>query len=263
MLAIYNTVSILTIIIYTFVIIVLINNFNKEQIAKRFIDIFQFIALIISLSFIVYYWITIDRTPLRTLWETRLWYAFFTALIATIFKLYWKMNYMLIYGNFITIIFILVNLLHPENFSKELMPALQSYWFIPHVIVYIFSYALFGIVTIMAIFNLIPKIKFKADIKDIDNIIYIGLAFLTLGLVFGALWAKEAWGSYWTWDPKEIWAMITWVIYLLYVHYRYGFQYSEKFNNYFIITAFVLLLICWFGINYLPVANQSVHTYTN
>lgn len=262
MLTLYNIISIITILLYLSVVIYLSKNYNKKSFSF-WIDFVQIFSLVLSFSFILYYWSSIERTPLRTLWETRLWYAFFTALIATIFKMFWKMNYMLIYGNVISIIFILVNLLHPENFTKELMPALQSYWFIPHVIVYIFSYALFGIVTVMAVFNLIPNIKFKAEINEIDNIVYIGFAFLTLGLVFGALWAKEAWGSYWTWDPKEIWAMITWIIYLLYMHYRYGFSYNPKTTNILLISAFVLLLVCWFGINYLPVANQSVHTYTN
>jgi ABC-type transport system involved in cytochrome c biogenesis permease subunit len=262
MLTIYNYISAFVIAIFSFNIFKIIYNYRKNK--KSFvIDILQVLALLLMLGFIVYYWLSIEREPLRTLWETRLWYAFFTASIAYLFKLHWKMDYMLIYGNIITIIFILVNLLHPETFSKELMPALQSYWFVPHVIVYIFSYAMFGIVTMMALFNEIKKIKFKTSIQDLDDIVKIGLGFLTLGLVFGALWAKKAWGNYWTWDPKEVWALITWIIYLLYIHYRYGFISEEKYVNKILIISFVLLLVCWFGVNYLPVANQSVHTYTN
>ena len=58
-----------------------------------------------------------------------------------------------------------------------------------------------------------------------DNLAYVGLSFMTLGMLMGALWAKEAWGHYWSWDPKETWAAITWLAYLVYVHYR---QYHSR-----------------------------------
>ncbi len=77
---------------------------------------------------------------------------------------------------------------------KSLMPALQSPWFAPHVIVYMFSYALLGAATIMAVYMLIRKDKTtEKEINLTDNLVYVGLAFLTFGMLFGALWAKEAW----------------------------------------------------------------------
>lgn len=66
-----------------------------------------------------------------------------------------------------------------------------------------------------------------------DNLVYIGTAFLTLGLLFGALWAKEAWGHYWTWDPKETWAFLTWIGYILYIHYRFYHPREEKKSCFF------------------------------
>ncbi|WP_218186024.1 cytochrome c biogenesis protein CcsA [Marinifilum fragile] len=88
------------------------------------------------------------------------------------------------------------------------------------------------------------------------------LCFLTFGLLFGALWAKEAWGHYWTWDPKETWAFITWMGYLVYIHRRY--QKPSKYVSalWILALAFVILLVCWFGVNYLPSAQFSVHTYS-
>ena len=55
-----------------------------------------------------------------------------------------------------------------------------------------------------------------------DNLTYVGLAFMTLGMLTGAIWAKEAWGHYWAWDPKETWAAATWFSYLVYIHFRLG-----------------------------------------
>ena len=145
------------------------------------------------------------------------------------------------------------------------MPALQSPWFIPHVLVYLLSYAVLAASSIVAIKGLYDLYLGKIDEKSIklaDNLVYIGFSFLTLGLLFGALWAKEAWGHYWTWDPKEVWAFLTWMGYLIYIHFRYVYNFKTKQALIILASAFVILLICWFGVNYLPVANTSVHTYT-
>ena len=91
------------------------------------------------------------------------------------------------------------------------MPALQSPWFAPHVIVYMFAYAMLGAATVMAVYLLWFKKK-EIERKEMDlcdNLTYVGLAFMTLGMLTGAIWAKEAWGHYWAWDPKETWAAAT------------------------------------------------------
>jgi ABC-type transport system involved in cytochrome c biogenesis permease subunit len=144
------------------------------------------------------------------------------------------------------------------------MPALQSPWFAPHVIVYILSYSLLGGSCLIALLGIYFIYKQKSPEKYLDladNLVYMGFALLTLGLLFGALWAKEAWGHYWTWDPKETWAFLTWLTYLLYMHYRHYHPKRFKTHLWVLSLAFVILLICWFGINYLPSAQNSVHVY--
>jgi ABC-type transport system involved in cytochrome c biogenesis permease subunit len=134
--------------------------------------------------------------------------------------------------------------------TKTLVPALQSPWFAPHVFVYIFAYALLGVAVVIAWW------------KRVDDLVYVSLAFLTIGMLFGALWAKEAWGHYWSWDPKETWAAITWIAYLIYIHYRQLPQQRHRLAFWMLIGSFVLLQMCWWGINYLPSAKgSSVHTY--
>ena len=141
--------------------------------------------------------------------------------------------------------------------TKTLVPALQSPWFAPHVFVYIFAYTLLGVAVVIAWWKLS------------DDLVYVSLAFLTIGMLFGALWAKEAWGHYWSWDPKETWAAITWLAYLIYIHYRLtprAKSQEPKANRlalWMLIGSFVLLQMCWWGINYLPSAQgSSVHTYS-
>ncbi|RLD79797.1 MAG: cytochrome C assembly protein, partial [Bacteroidetes bacterium] len=67
----------------------------------------------------------------------------------------------------------------------------------------------------------------------------------------------------WTWDPKETWAFLTWLAYLLYIHFRLKKKQSPKTALWIVSLAFVVLLICWFGINYLPSAQSSVHVYSS
>ena len=145
---------------------------------------------------------------------------------------------------------------------KSLMPALQSPWFAPHVVVYMFSYALLGAAPIMAVYMLIRKRASASEMNLTDNLVYVGLAFLTFGMLFGALWAKEAWGTYWAWDPKETWAAVTWLCYLVYLHLRKAKPGDWQSACFILLLSFVCLQICWWGINYLPSAQGlSIHTY--
>lgn len=144
------------------------------------------------------------------------------------------------------------------------MPALQSPWFAPHVIIYMFAYAMLGASAITGGYLLWIK-KSLSDTKEIflcDNLVYVGLSFMTLGMLTGALWAKEAWGHYWSWDPKETWAAVTWFSYLSYIHLRIGMHNKRRVSLYILLLSFVFLQMCWWGINYLPSAQgSSIHTY--
>jgi len=224
------------------------------------------IGLLILIYFVTHLWILLERPPLRTLGETRLWYSLFLAFVGLVTYTRWKYKWFLSYTFGVASFFLILNILHPENYDKTLMPALQSIWFVPHVIVYILSYALLAASSLVAIHSLI-QINFYNNKRHstplADNLVYIGFAFLTMGLLFGALWAKEAWGHYWTWDPKETWALLTWLIYLIYIHIRSSKLVNHSNALWVLALAFVVLLICWFGVNYLPSAANSVHTYSN
>lgn len=223
------------------------------------------IGLLVFFSFILMMWISLERPPLRTMGETRLWYSFFLPLAGLIIYSRWRYKWILSFSTLLSIVFICINLFKPEIHSKALMPALQSPWFAPHVIVYMFAYALLGAAAVMAAYLLFFKRGDVAETEyDIcDNLVYLGLAFMTVGMLFGALWAKEAWGHYWSWDPKETWAAVTWFAYLVYIHYRQMPTHNRRIALWMLLVAFVLLQMCWWGINYLPSAQgSSVHTYS-
>ena len=224
---------------------------------------FSFAGLAIYFAFILGMWISLERPPLRTMGETRLWYSFFLALAGIIVYSRWHYKWILSFSTLMSFVFICINLAKPEIHSKSLMPALQSPWFAPHVIVYMFAYGLLGAATLVAAYMLIKKRgDMHKELNIMDNMVYVGLAFLSFGMLFGALWAKEAWGHYWAWDPKETWAAITWLCYLLYLHYRRICPGQWKDACLILLLAFVFLQMCWWGINYLPSARGlSVHTY--
>lgn len=245
---------------------------------------------IIFITFIVGVWVTLGRPPLRTMGETRLWFSLFLSLIGLGVYLRWRYRWVLPFGCLMAIVFACINIFKPEIHTEELMPALRSPWFVPHVIVYMFAYAVMGIATILAVRILWLTRKpvtepvelqrpLETDLRLCDTLVRIGWGFLTMGIVMGALWAKQAWGDYWTWDPKETWAAATWLSYLLYLHLRQGqgsalpsvtepvevTSYSGKSLRrtlFLLIFSFLLLQMCWWGVNYLPSAQGfSLHTY--
>jgi ABC-type transport system involved in cytochrome c biogenesis permease subunit len=175
----------------------------------------------------------------------------------------WKYKWVISISTLLLFLIIFYKLFHPEILFKNLMPALQSPWFIPHVVVYILAYTVLAVAAIYASFLLIKPIKQTRFISICDNLVFVGIAFLTFGTLFGAFWAKEAWGHYWTWDPKETWAAVTWLAFLFYVHFRLHLPAKTKPALYLLLFAFLLLIICWIGVNYLPLAQgNSMHVYS-
>jgi ABC-type transport system involved in cytochrome c biogenesis permease subunit len=219
------------------------------------------LGILTMATFIGLLWMTLERPPLRTMGETRLWYSFFLLLAGLFTYARWRYRWIMLFSTLLSTVFILINILKPEIHDQTLMPALQSGWFVPHVSVYMFSYALMGCATLLAIASLIrPNI----DVDEaIERLLYGGLAFLSIGMLTGALWAKEAWGTYWNWDAKAAWAAATWSLYLIALHMAPSVMTHKSKKLYYIviIVAFVALQMCWYGVNYLPSAADSVHTY--
>ncbi len=227
--------------------------------------LFTVAGLLVYFAFILGMWFSLERPPLRTMGETRLWYAFFLPTAGLIIYSRWRYPWILAFSTLLTGVFTIINLVNPEIHNKTLMPALQSPWFAPHVIVYMFAYAMLGAAALMAAYLLwFKKSEITEHELDIcDNLVHVGWAFMTVGILFGALWAKEAWGHYWAWDPKETWAAATWFAYLAYIHVRLRADRYRRAALWGLIVSFVLLQMCWWGINYLPSAQgASVHTYS-
>nr|YP_009422970.1 cytochrome c biogenesis protein [Burmeistera oyacachensis]YP_009423753.1 cytochrome c biogenesis protein [Burmeistera borjensis]AQS81311.1 cytochrome c biogenesis protein [Burmeistera oyacachensis]AQS82094.1 cytochrome c biogenesis protein [Burmeistera borjensis] len=94
------------------------------------------------------------------------------------------------------------------------------------------------------------------------RVISLGFLFLTTGIISGAVWANEAWGSYWSWDPKEIWAFITWMIFAIYLHIRTNKNFPGENSALVAALGFLIIWICYFGVNLLGIGLHSYGSFT-
>ena len=152
----------------------------------------------------------------------------------------------------------------------ELMPALQSTWLAFHVSTAIIAYGSFGVSFGVAIIFLFRKKLISSafsrehfpDETTLDTISYkavsLGFLFLTLCIITGSIWAKRAWGSYWSWDPKETWSLITWIIYAIYLHLRFNKGWKGRKSALFAALGFLCVIFTYVGVNTLLV---GLHSY--
>lgn len=162
-------------------------------------------------------------------------------------------------GSLAAIIFLIIKIINPELLHRELVPALQSQWHIPHIILYMMSFCL---LTISFILYWIMMIKRKEKIMQFgDNMMQVGLFLFTTATLIGSIWAESAWGHFWTWDLKETWALITLLLYYIYLYYRKLEKRKDSISALLITLSFISLQMCWYGIKLLPAAGGSLHLY--
>ncbi|MCL2290500.1 MAG: cytochrome c biogenesis protein CcsA [Bacteroidetes bacterium] len=253
---------------------------------------FQVLGVFSFAVFIIGMWLTLQRPPFKTMGETRIWYSFFLAILSGITYWRWRMNYLLIFVNLMASIFVVINICKPELQSQVLIPALQSVYFIPHVAIYMFAYAVIGCAFVLGVLELcnlfnhkghkectkntnysnlcVPcetlsvhcgKNKSSESTTKCDLLVKIGVVALGIGMCLGAIWAKKAWGQYWSWDVKENAALITWLIFLLYLHLAKIKKINRKILLVILIVGFLSLQFTWYGVKFLPSAQKSTHTF--
>ena len=172
--------------------------------------------------------------------------------------------------------------------SGPLVPALQSNWLMMHVTVMVLSYAALIIGSLLSIgflvisvnqnqvenplkpsFNSSNIVESNLDTrmplnlpKILDNLSYrilgIGFPLLTIGILSGAVWANEAWGTYWSWDPKETWALLTWLVFAIYLHTRLNKGWEGKKPAIIASFGFLIVWVCFLGVNLL---GDGLHSY--
>jgi cytochrome c biogenesis factor len=146
---------------------------------------------------------------------------------------------------------------------KMLPPALQSFLFVPHVASYMFAYVVMGKAGCLAlgVFVGTGDRRLRAE-RDTHVVVRLGFPLLTLGLVLGAVWGKLAWGDYWNWDPKELWSLVSWLVFLGYFHFRYlhGKRYPRA-NASLVLAGVVAIVLTLLWVNLARIFGGGLHSY--
>ena len=146
----------------------------------------------------------------------------------------------------------------PMQASWRQMPALQSPWFAPHVTSYVIAYGFLTVSAILAVASCFGSGK-QARLRAADEVVMLAFPFLTFGLWSGALWADVAWARYWAWDIKEAWSLLTWCVYLIYLHVE-RYPAFASWRRPLLLLGFVAVIITFLVVNLLPHI-ESMHSY--
>lgn len=252
--------------------------FKKQQPGKAASWILVFGAAAnfvgIILRWIESYQLGIGRAPLSNLYESLVFFS----LVIALFYLFMERRYSnRILGAFaapLAFLSIAYASLSPDISDRitPLIPALKSNWLIVHVVTCFLGYAAFAVAFGISLMYLIKNRDQDGEgvflssfpaLAVLDEMahqmVVSGFLFLTAGIITGAVWANSAWGSYWSWDPKETWSLITWFIYATLIHARMMRGWYGKRIAYISIIGFCAVIFTYFGVNLLP----GLHSYAN
>ncbi len=229
-------------------------------------------SIALMLRTIYSYKIGIGQPPFTNLYSSMVFFSWAIVLIYLIFE---KKYGFRIVGAFIMPIALLILAATAlmSNQIEPLVPALQSNWLLVHVVTCFLGYAAFAIAFGFSIMYLIKinhekngsqrgLISILPSSQVLDDLEYkavaVGFPFLTLGIITGAAWAHYAWGSYWSWDPKETWSLITWFVYAAFLHARFTAGWRGKRTAILSILGFLFVLMTYFGVSFLL---GGLHSY--
>ncbi|OGR10852.1 MAG: c-type cytochrome biogenesis protein CcsB [Desulfobacterales bacterium RIFOXYA12_FULL_46_15] len=212
------------------------------------------------------------HAPFSNMYESLVFFSWTVAILYIFVELKYKESIIGVFASPLIFLAIAYASFDPNTSSRisPLLPALKSNWLIAHVITCFLGYAGFAVAFGFSIMyfvrpcdNQSESIFAKLPSLDlIDELTYqmvvFGFLFLTIGIITGAVWANSAWGKYWTWDPKETWSLITWLIYAIFMHLRIMRGWSGKSLAYISVIGFLAVLFTYFGVNYFL---SGLHSY--
>jgi cytochrome c-type biogenesis protein CcsB len=214
----------------------------------------------------------IGHAPLSNMYESLVFFSWTVVVIYLVIERSYKTSVIGAFATPIAFLSMAYASLSPNvnDTIQPLIPALKSNWLIAHVFTCFLGYAGFAIAFGTSIMYLLKQtdpesknsiLAHLPDAKILDDLthqmVMFGFLFLSIGIITGAVWANSAWGSYWTWDPKETWSLITWFIYATLLHARMMRGWHGKRIAYLSIVGFLAVLFTYFGVNYLP----GLHSY--
>ncbi|MCF6291365.1 MAG: c-type cytochrome biogenesis protein CcsB [Desulfobacterales bacterium] len=235
------------------------------------------VALLINTAGIALRWVEshqmgIGYAPLSNMYESLVFFAWSIALFYLWLEYRYKNRFLGAFAMpFAALAMILAEMKNPA--ITPLVPALQSNWLIAHVVTCFIGYAAFAVACGLGAMYLLKnraESRRKAGkllaqlpcLKVIEDIIHKTLVFgffwLTAGIISGAVWANSAWGTYWSWDPKETWSLVTWFVYAAALHFRFTRGWAGQRVAWFAIIGFASVMFTYYGVNYVL---SGLHSY--
>lgn len=216
-----------------------------------------FLTLLLTLR-----WIVSGHVPMSNGYETMLFLAWSVLLITLLFMR--KMPVMKAFGPLVASLCMLVSMLAMGSPQVTLlMPVLQSPLLTIHVALVMIAYALLALITLLSVQGLVQSLRHshtgeaERTLALSQLLLYPAVTLLSFGIFVGAVWANISWGSYWSWDPKETWALITLMIYAIPLHKSF-FSVSAFRHHLYILLSFLTVLMTYFGVNYFL---SGMHSY--
>jgi cytochrome c-type biogenesis protein CcsB len=253
------------------------------------------LGLVLGLVHLGLAWAEGGAPPFKTLHQTLIFLAVTTSMA---YLLWGRSSPWVGLGTALLLVLTLAYGFLKRDIDEVLMPpALQSAWFVPHVVVYFLGYAALVLSFVSSVLHLlssrsgsgvadsivpVPACPERASASRrapaspepeasvlssdrFDRVAYrsarFGFLMISAGLVFGAVWAKFAWGDWWSWDPKENWALVSWAIYGAYLHLRHVPGLSSKTLAWVCIAGFLAVMFTYLGVSLLPHAAGALHSY--
>ena len=226
----------------------------------------------LGLRWVESYQMGIGHAPLTNMYESVVFFAW--TIIIFYLGIEWKFKTRTIGAFAVPMAFLAMAYASFAPINKginPLVPALQSNWLLAHVITCFIGYAAFAIAAALGLMYLVKSYfgdKSSADgavlppLKTLDDIIHksmiFGFIWLSAGIITGAIWANSAWGTYWSWDPKETWSLITWFVYAITLHARYTRGISGKSIAWLSLVGLVAVIFTYYGVNFLL---SGLHSY--
>ncbi len=244
--------------------------------------VFTIIAFLVQTAGLLLRWqesytIGYGHAPLTNMYESVIFFAW--TIIFMYLLIEWKFKTKIIGAFAVPFAFLaMAYASFATGINKEispLVPALQSNWLLAHVVTCFIGYAAFAVAAALGIMYLIKNTSESRQttndesllgtlppLKVIDDIIHktmvFGFLWLTVGIITGAIWANSAWGTYWSWDPKETWSLITWFVYAITLHARYTRGWGGTRIAWLAIFGFMSVIFTYYGVNFLL---SGLHSY--
>lgn len=270
----YNSAHIFrwTYIFYLLAVLILLFTWIQNiTTGMNMVWIFAIIGFLIHTTGFVFRMYLAERPPVTNMYETVVWVSWGSVLFSIILEKIYKYKSILLAGLLVGVFSMVVADMAPAILDPSIQPlesVLRSnYWLIIHVMTITISYAAFflafGLGDIGLVYYALDSKKYQEQIRNISTAVYramqIGVAFLAPGIILGGVWADYSWGRFWGWDPKETWALIVLLGYIIVLHAKLV-SWIQNFGMLVsAVVTFNLVIMAWYGVNF--ILGAGLHSY--